>query len=143
MAPKDLHTLIRIRKWDVDEKQRAVGALLRREESILENQTALDEEMKREMALASQTNPTERYTLVPYLDRCEDRKKVMASLLVEVRRAIDAARDELAESYRNLKTFEVTQEARETKEEAEETRLEQMELDEMGLTLHRRKQAGF
>ena len=27
MAPKDLHTLIRIRKWDVDEKQRAVGAL--------------------------------------------------------------------------------------------------------------------
>ena len=143
MATKDLHTLIRIRKWDVDEKQRAVGALLRREESILENQAALEEEMKREMALASQANPTERYTLVPYLDRCEDRKKVMASLLVEVRRAIDAARDELAESYRNLKTFEVTQEARETKEEADETRLEQMELDEMGLTLHRRKQAGF
>ena len=34
-AAKDLHTLIRLRKWDVDEKQRAVAALLRREEAIL------------------------------------------------------------------------------------------------------------
>jgi len=142
VARKDLHTLIRIRKWDVDEKQREVAAFMRREESILANQAALAEEMRAEMALASQTSPTERYTLVPYLSRCEERKKNMDALLVEVRRAIEVARDELADTFRRLKTFEVTQEAREAKEEAEEARLNQIELDEMGLTLHRRKQAG-
>jgi flagellar export protein FliJ len=141
VALKDLHTLIRIRKWDVDEKQREVAALMRREEDILANQVALAEEMRNELALAAKTNPTERYTLVPYLDRCEERKQVMEALLAEVRRQIDGAREELSDAYRRLKTFEVTQEAREANEDAEETRLEQMDLDEMGLTLHRRKQA--
>jgi flagellar biosynthesis chaperone FliJ len=52
---------------------------------------------------------------------------------------IDAARDELAEAYRRLKTFEVTQEQREDAEEKEFNRREQIDLDEIGLNLHRRR----
>ena len=32
MPAKSLHTLIRLRKWEVDEKQRALGLLIREEE---------------------------------------------------------------------------------------------------------------
>jgi flagellar export protein FliJ len=73
------------------------------------------------------------------LDRCDARKQEMAAALAEVRRLIDEAREELAEAYRRLKTFEVTQEARALAEEQEANRLEQMDLDEIGLTLHRRR----
>jgi flagellar export protein FliJ len=136
---KDLASLIRIRKWDVDEHQRALAALLRREEAILDAQAALAEEMRREAAFVAEAGAEQRITFAAYLDRCDARKQEMAAALAEVRRLIDEAREELAEAYRRLKTFEVTQEARALAEEQEANRLEQMDLDEIGLTLHRRR----
>ena len=56
-----------------------------------------------------------------------------------MREQIEAARDELSEAYRRLKTFVITQEQRDEAEALEESRLEQIELDEMGLELHRRE----
>jgi flagellar export protein FliJ len=138
--PKDLHTLIRLRKWDVDERQRALAALLRREESILAAQRALKEEMAREAAFVRAADVSQTLTFSAYLLRCEQRKAEWAQALSEVRRAIEEAREELAEAYRNLKTFEVTQEVRDAAEEQENNRLEQIELNEIGLTLHRRAQ---
>lgn len=140
MAKDDLATLIRIRKWDVEEKQRAVGALMRDEEKLLDFQTALERELVQEKATASQAAANERYTLEPYIQRCRERRNNIAAALILIRRKIDEARDELAEAYRRLKTFEITQEQRDAAEEAEENRIEQITLDEMGLDAHRRKQ---
>ena len=50
MADKDLHTLIRLRKWDVDEKQRLLAVLLQQEEAVLARQAALEDEVAREIA---------------------------------------------------------------------------------------------
>jgi flagellar export protein FliJ len=139
MAAKDLHTLIRLRKWEVDEKQRAVAALLRREEAVLAAQRALAEEIEREKAFVGQADVQATFTFSAYLERCEERRQDMDKALAEVRHMIDAARDELAEAYRRLKTFEVTQEQREDAEEKEFNRREQIDLDEIGLNLHRRR----
>ncbi len=139
MATKDLHTLIRIRKWDVDEKQRALGMLLRKEETLLDNLAALEDEKRREAAFVGQADAVKGFTFAAFLARCDERKKVMNTLLAEVRRTIDEARDELAESYRALKTYEVTQEDRDDAEEKEQAHKTQLDLDEIGLTLHRRK----
>ena len=139
MAFKDLHSLIRLRKWDVDEKQRALGQLLRREETILDNLAALEAEKRREAEFVGKADPVKGLTFAAYLQRCDQRKDVMNSLLAELQRSIEEARDELGESYRRLKTFEVTQEKRDLEEAKEEDRREQIELDEIGLTLHRRK----
>ena len=139
MAKKDLHSLIRIRKWDVDEKQRALAVFLRKEEALLDNLAALEAEKRHETEFVGKADPGKRLTFAAYLERCAARKEVMESLLAEVRKSIDDARDELAEAYRGLKTFEVTQEKRDVEEAHEEDRLEQIDLDEIGLTLHRRK----
>jgi flagellar export protein FliJ len=139
MAMKDLHTLIRLRKWEVDERQRAVAALLRREEAILTAQRDLALEIEREKAFVGQAAVFETMTFSAYLDRCEERRVEMDNALVEARRLIEDARDELAEAYRRLKTFEVTQEMREEAEEKEAARVETIELDEIGLNLHRRR----
>ena len=49
-------------------------------------------------------------------------------------------RDEIREAYQELKTFEITQENREKREAAELERKNNAVLDEIGLTLYRRKQ---
>lgn len=139
MAKKDLHTLIRLRKWDVDEKQRALAVLLRQEEEVILRQAALEEEVASEIAFTGTLPADQRGTLAAYLKRCDDFRMRLADLLAEVRRQIVGAQNELAEAYRRLKTFEVTQKARDAAVAAEENRLEQIELNELGLELHRRK----
>ena len=139
MAAKDLHTLIRLRKFEVDERQRAVATLLRREEAILAAQRALAEEIEREKAFVTQAEVPETFTFSAYLERCEERRQEMDNALVEARKLIEDARDQLADAYRRLKTFEVTQEQRDEAEEKEFNRREQIDLDEIGLNLHRRR----
>jgi flagellar export protein FliJ len=135
----DLHTLIRVRKWDVEEKQRALAALLRDEEKILDFQRALEVELEQEKAAASKAPGDQRFTLEPYIQRVKQRRENIAAALVLIRGKINEARDHLAEAYRRLKTFEITQEQRDEAEEAEANRVEQINLDEMGIELHRRK----
>ena len=93
MANKDLQTLIRVRKWNVDEKQRAVAVLLRQEDAVLDVGRALELEIVREKAFVGQAEVMETVTFSAYLERCDDRKMVLAQTLVEVRRLIDEARD--------------------------------------------------
>jgi flagellar protein FliJ len=141
MEKKDLHTLIRLRKWDVDEKQRALAVLLRQEEGVIERQALLEAEVVREIAVASQLPADQRGTLPGYLKRCDQFREALKAALQDIRQRIAAAQDHLAEAYRRLKTFEVTQEQRDLAEEKEEVRLETLELNEVGLNLHRRKSA--
>lgn len=141
MADKDLHTLIRLRKWDVDEKQRALAVLLRHEESVIAKQAELEAEIKAEMAFAAQLPADQRGTLTGYLKRCDGFREALRAALVDIRNRIAVAQDQLAEAFRRLKTFEVTQEQRDLAEEKEEARLETIMLDEIGLNLHRRKSA--
>ena len=139
MAKKDLHTLIRLRKWDVDEKQRALAVLLRQEEGVIERQAALEAEVLAEMAFAGQLPADQRTTLSGYLKRCENFRAALDAALKDIRQRITGAQDHLAEAYRRLKTFEVTQLQRDLAESREEARLETIELDEVGLNGHRRK----
>ncbi len=140
-AKKDLHTLIRLRKWDVDEKQRSLAVLLRQEEEVIARQKALEEEIQSEIVFAGTAPVEHRQTLAPYLKRSDDFRIRLLAALDEVRRQIAVAQEHLAESYRRLKTFEITQKQRDDRENAEEARLETIELNELGLDLHRRKNA--
>ncbi len=141
MAKSDLSTLIRLRKWDVDEKQRALAVLLRHEESVIERQVALEAEIVREKTFAAQLPGDQRRTLSGYLKRSENMRSALTAALQDIRNRIGIAQDHLADSYRRLKTFEVTQEQRDLAEEKEGARIETIELDEIGLNLHRRKNA--
>jgi flagellar export protein FliJ len=139
MADKDLHSLIRLRKWDVDEKQRLLAVVLQQEEAVLARQAALEAEVAHEIAYAGKLPADQRGTLAAYLGRCDDNRARLAAVLAEIRNHIAHAQNELAEAYRRLKTFEVTQEQRDAEARAEERRIETIELDELGLELHRRK----
>lgn len=138
---KDLHTLIRLRKWDVDEKQRALATLLRQEEGVIAKQAELEASIQNEISITSQLPADMRGTLPGFLKRCDAFREALDAALADIRRRIAVAQDNLAEAFRRLKTFEVTQEQRDLAEEKEEARLETIMLDEIGLNLHRRKSA--
>jgi flagellar FliJ protein len=140
MARDDLHTLIRLRKFEVDERQRAMAVLLRREEAVLTGLNALAEEKASESAFMEQAGIWEGSTFTAYLEHWELRRTQFAQALQEVRHQIEQARDELSAAYRRLKTFEITKDIRDEAEQLEERRMEQIKLDEMGLELHRRRQ---
>src|SRR5687767_8686804 len=108
---KDLHGLIRLRKWEVDEKQRGLAVLLRHEESVIERQVALENQIRAELAFASAAPIELRSTLSGYLARVDDMRMRLHAMLQEIRLRIAVAQEELAEAYRRLKTFEVTQAA--------------------------------
>jgi len=141
MAKKDLHNLIRLRKWDVDEKQRHLAAMLRHEEAVLERRRALEDEIAAEMAFASEAPVELRGTLPGYIARSDEMRARLAIALRDVQIRVGHAQEQLAESYRRLKTFEVTQDARDKAEAIELNRREEIDLNEMGMTLYRRGKA--
>lgn len=141
MAKKDLHNLIRLRKWDVDERQRNLATLLRHEESVVERQVAHEAEIAAEIAFANNAPVELRGTLSGYLARSDEMRKRLAQALREVQIRVAQAQEELAEAYRRSKTLEVTQANRDKAEALEEDRKEEETLNEIGLTLYRRRQA--
>lgn len=136
---KDLHTLIRLAKWEVDEAQRALGALLTREQEIIDELALRAEQHKREQAAAAGDVLEAGLTLANYTDWYLQCRTALNHMLEAVRMEIQAAREALADAYRVQKTYELAQQARDERARAEAERKDRIILDEIGANLHRRK----
>ena len=137
----DLHTLIRIRKWEVDQKQREIAKLFELEGRVLQSLQDLADEIERERALMSQLELAEQVTFAGYLKRCDQRRDRLNASLHNIRLEIENVRAQLRDAYRRLKTLELGQEKRDLEEAAELALKESQDLDEVGLNLHRRREA--
>ena len=136
---KDLHSLIRLARWTVDEVQRTLGVLVEREEKLVTARYELDEELKREQAAAAENIMEGGLTFSGYIRRYQARRDDLDHKIAEVAREILEARDALAEAYRDQKTYELAQETRDIAWNQELARREQISLDEIAQTLHRRR----
>lgn len=139
MAGKDLKTLIRVHKFELDEKQRKLGNLLRFEQA-LQNRKILLAKRFVEEEQAANSNSVAALTFGAYVDWHIEENKRVDRALEENRQEILLMRDEIIEAYQELKTLEITQENRDKRELAELERKTNAMLDEIGLTLHRRRQ---
>ena len=139
MAGKDLKTLIRVHKFELDEKQRKLGNLLRFEQA-LQNRKLLLAKRFVEEEQAAKSNSVAALTFGAYVDWHIEENKRVDRALEENRQEILLMRDEIIEAYQELKTLEITQENRDKRELAELERKTNAMLDEIGLTLHRRRQ---
>ena len=139
MAGKDLKTLIRVHKFELDEKQRKLGNLLRFEQA-LQNRKLLLAKRFVEEEQAAKSNSVAALTFGAYVDWHIEENKRVDRALEENRQEILLMRDEIIEAYQELKTLEITQENRDKRELADLERKTNAMLDEIGLTLHRRRQ---
>ncbi|KAA5606881.1 hypothetical protein F1188_02910 [Roseospira marina] len=140
MAKGDLHAVIRLATMEIDELRRQIGALQRREDELMARDRDLDAQLARESKTADD-HPEAAFTFASFLSAHSTRKQQVAAALTEVRDEITEVRDALADLFRQRKTYELAQEARDRKAAAERARKEQAVLDDIGLEMHRRRTA--
>lgn len=135
---KGLPTLIRVRTWALEEKRRKVADLEALETQLMEAIARLDDEVQLENQVASTDNDA-RFTYGSYLNAAIERRRTLDASVEDVKRQIEAAREEVTIAYQELKKFEVAQGNRKRRAREESNRREQIVLDEIGLESYRRR----
>ena len=134
---KGLPTLIRVRTWALEEKRRKVADLEALETQLLEAIARLDDEVQLENQVASDDTDA-RFTYGSYISVAIDRRRTLDASVDDVRRQIEAAREEVTLAYQELKKFEVAHNNRKRRVREEANRREQIVLDEIAIEGHRR-----
>lgn len=136
-----LDQLVRVHRWELDEKRRTLSDLERLADKLRADLTALDQEIERERALASRSLDTRR-AFNSYIEAANERRETLARSIEQIEREIETARNEVNAAFQEVKKYELAR-ANELRRENERLRRrEQAQLDELGLTLHRRREAG-
>jgi len=136
----NIKNLIRLHEWNVDEKRRKLGELLRLESELVEQLKNLEDEHVREKAAAA-ADPQGAGTVYPaYHKKMSQRRDNLKDSIRQMEIVINYARDELSEAYQELKKYETVEQNRQRRYEMEQARREQVLLDEVALNQFRRKQ---
>jgi flagellar export protein FliJ len=135
---KGLPTLIRVRTWELEEKRRKVADLQGLEAQLLEAIARLDDEVALENQVAS-TNRDASFTYGSYVSAAIERRRTLDASVLDVRRQIEAAQEEVTIAYQELKKFEVAQTNRKRRARDEANRREQIVLDEIAIESYRRR----
>ena len=137
---KDLKALIRLQKWHVDERRKILGQLLKNEAEAMQAIKMMERQHEKEKEIAS-SDPMLARGFDAYLSYYMKKLKQYNLALANIRRDIEIARDAVADEFKRLKTYEISQKNREIKEQYELDQKEQKALDEIGMNLHRQRQA--
>lgn len=135
---KGISSLIRIHKWKLDEKRRAISDM----ENLLagfKNQLAkLDRDQQFEQKIATD-NPDTQFAYANYLTITKQRRLNLLNSIADAETRIAIAQEEVAEIFQELKKYEISEETRLRQlKELQDKRLQQ-EMDAISIDLHRRK----
>lgn len=135
---KGLAALIRLHSWRLDEKRRELADLQRLEDQFLADLQRLEAEMAAEQEFAK-TSDMGAFSYGGFAVGVIERRKRIEASIAEVRRRIEEKNDEVAEAFRELKRYEITQAERLKRQRAEAERRAQASLDEMSIVQHQRR----
>lgn len=135
---KGLRTLIRLNRWQLDEKRQKVAALGSLANRLQVQIDDLDREMVAEEKLAAESVEA-RYTYTAYAEAAKERRQNLADSLDAVKRQIAGAEDEVAEAFQEVKRHELVLANREKHARMAAEQRDQAVLDEVALQGHRRR----
>lgn len=139
MARQTLKTLVRLNRFEVDEKRRDLQALMDREAEIKGAIRRLDSELVAEQQAAATADVQALGAVYgQYAAANKDRRVAELEKLAELYPEIETARAALADAFATLKKYEIARDNRAAAESAEAAKREGLELDELGLKGHRR-----
>ncbi len=136
-----LKTLIRVRDWTVDEKSRVLANRLRDLDAFKEQARGLEREVKAEQETAKASPSEAGMAYSGYARGVLHRRARLEKAIADTEAAVCAAKDDVAQAYRDLKTVELAQESRERRDVEEAERRQTATLDEMALQGFRRRGA--
>jgi len=129
---KSRETLIRLRKFQVDEKRRRVNQI---EGMILEFQRMandLEREIQTEQDRAGISDPS-HFAYPTYAKAAIQRRENLNRSAGELQGQLEEARAHLSEAFEELKKVEMLDERDQARERAEENAREQSDMDAIGL----------
>jgi flagellar export protein FliJ len=136
----NLNALIRLHKHELDERRRVLAAIYQ-ELAVLEQQRrALQRSFEAEKEAAC-TTETMHYTFAAYAETVTKQILEIDRQEAAVQKRIEKAKENLMESFSELKKYEMTQEERDRLAEEERKFKDGQAMDAIGLENYRRSQA--
>ena len=133
-----LDSLIRLHRWQVDERRRHLADLEGLAAQLAEEHHRLDREEAREQAAASAA-PEAAYAYAAYARQLIERRRKLAQSQVEVAEQIERSRAALAEAFQEVKRYEIMAANRARQQQRRAARREQGVLDDLGTEAFRRR----
>ncbi len=136
----NLHSLIKLRKHTVDEKQKVLAELFRQTELIENKRSMLSERLKKEREALDVYGSVE---MLAYYGRfaeniMRDIERLNAELL-KLEARIRVAQDDVREAFANMKRIEIVQKERERADKKKQDDKESNEMDDIGIDGFRRR----
>ncbi|CAK0761725.1 Flagellar FliJ protein [Azospirillaceae bacterium] len=136
---KDLRPLIRLHRWQLDEKRRALVELQTMLDNLYAQAKTLEDRIIEEQQAARKTQEV-AFVYPSFAKAAINSRKQLAFAISQVEAQVSQAMDDIAEAFQDLKRYELAQEER-VKAEKEQRRLrENITLDETAAIRHRRRQ---
>jgi len=133
-------TLIRLKKFRVDELQRRMATINGMQADVEKKLADLEISVARERVHAGDSD-IGRLAFPSFLRSIEIRRENLRNTLKEIEREREACKDELTDAYQDLKSLEFAAEQQEKRLAEAEARRAQNQLDEMAQVRHLRKHA--
>lgn len=138
---RNKESLIRLHRFQVDERRRQVSDLEAMLEEFRRKETDLNRQVQIEQDKAGITD-VGHYAYPMFAKSMLARRENLLHSIDNISRQLAEAKEYLADSYRDLKKYELIEENRKRRAKKEAVRLEQKELDEVSLNIHRQRDIG-
>lgn len=129
---KSRETLIRLKKFQVDEKRRRVAQIESMIADFERMSVDLEHEIATEQERAGITDPT-HFAYPTYAKAAIQRRENLTRSAGELRMQLEDARAQLGEAFEELKKVELLDERDQARGRAEDTAREQAEMNNIGL----------
>ncbi|MGZ5829041.1 MAG: flagellar export protein FliJ [Xanthobacteraceae bacterium] len=129
---KSRETLIRLKKFQVDDKRRRVAQIEGMIAEFERMATDLDREIESEQNRAGIHDPA-HYAYPTYAKAAMQRRENLKTSALELKGQLDDAKAALQEAFEELKKVELLDERDQMRERADENAREQADLDAIGL----------
>lgn len=132
--------LIRINKWKLDEKRRAIADMEHLLAGFKEQLAKLDREQEMEKRIASENQETS-HIYSNYAEAAKARRENLLASIMDAEERIAAEQEIVAEIYQDLKKYEISEETRLRLLKEQQKKRLQEEMDALSIDLYRRKSA--
>jgi len=135
----DLHGLIRVRKYAVEQKQKFLSELYRQAEELENQKATLITQRAEEEKKVHEMGVEMLSYFGPYAKAVEERVDDIKQSMSTLSKRIEIAREDMRAAFADLKKIQITQDSRQAQEDATIKKKEDNELDEIALQIFRRE----
>lgn len=135
---RNRESLIRLHRFQVDEKRRKLAELELMRDEFRARERELEAQVLAEQRKAG-ISDVAHFAYPMFAKSVIRRRQNILNSIEDIERQLGVAKEELAGAFRELKKYEIIEDNRKRRHRREAMRIEQAELDEVALGMHRRQ----